>query len=226
MVAHNQGANGVGARKKVIGLTGNIACGKSAVAAELRRLGAEVVDADAVAHDVMAPHTRVWSDVIEAFGPSIVRPDGQIDRRRLGEIVFRDSAQLRRLEDIVHPPTLVEVKRRAQWSNAPVVVIEAIKLIERGMHRDCDSVWVVTCSRDRQIERLMARNGLTEEQARVRIEAQPRAEEKLRYADVVIDNSGDLDGLRRQVEQGWARLMDLPSASPTSGDGQPNGEST
>jgi len=204
-------------RKFVIGLTGNIACGKSAVAAELGRLGAEVIDADQVAHEVMSPHTPAWEKIVAVFGKEILKPDGSIDRRRLGEIVFADPKKLERLEALVHPATLAEVKRRVEASTSSVVVVEAIKLIERGMHRDCNSVWVVTCRPEQQLERLMERSGFSEEEARRRIKAQRPADEKLRHADVVIDNSGDREQLRRQVEKAW-RALGLPLCPREGGD--------
>ncbi len=196
-------------RPVVIGLTGNIACGKSTVARMLAEKGACVIDADAIAHEVIRKGTPAYDAVLQRFGPGILGPDGEIDRRRLGEIVFRDPVALRDLEAIVHPAVLKEIQRRIlACSGAPAIVVEAIKLIESGFARACDALWVVTCPEAEQIRRLMRERGFTEEEARIRIRAQPPQEEKIRQADVVIDNGGDLEATRRQVEAAWRRWVD------------------
>ncbi len=199
----------MGKRPVVIGLTGNIACGKSTVARMLAEKGACVIDADAIAHEVIRKGTPAYDAVLRRFGPGILGPEGEIDRRRLGEIVFRDSVALRDLEAIVHPAVLAEIQRRIlACSEAPAIVVEAIKLIESGFARACDALWVVTCPEAEQVRRLMRERGFTEEEARVRIRAQPPQEEKIRQADVVIDNGGDLEATRRQVEAAWRRWVD------------------
>jgi dephospho-CoA kinase len=190
----------------LVGLTGNIATGKTCVARILADLGAHVIDADQVAHEVMQPGEPAYRAVIRDFGHEIMAGDGTIDRPKLGEIVFRDPAALRRLEQAVHPEVIAEVKQRITQAPAKVVVIEAIKLLESGMHRDCDAVWVVTAPRGLQIARLMATRDMTREKAVLRIEAQPSQEEKTAVADVIIVNDGDLDALRDQVEVAWAQL--------------------
>jgi len=195
----------------VIGLTGNIATGKSTVARILADLGALVIDADRVAHATMRPGTAVWEEIRRAFGPDILLPDGRIDRRRLGEIVFRDPGALSLLEQIVHPAVRRVLRRRLQrlrrGPNPPrVVVIEAIKLLEGGLRPLCDQVWLVVAPREVQIERLVRTRSLTPEQAAVRIDAQPPVEPKLREADVVIRNDGTLADLERQVREAWAKL--------------------
>ncbi len=189
--------------KYLIGLTGNIACGKSAVAAMLADLGAEVIDADRLVHRLMEPGTESWRAILRRFGPCIQRPDGTIDRKALGEIVFRDASALAGLEAILHPGTRRLAEEMIAASARPVVVLEAIKLIEAGWHRRVNSVWVVTCPRERQIERLMRDRGLSRAEAELRIDAQAPAEQKLRHANIVIDNSGDLEKARRQVLAAW-----------------------
>ncbi|MCX7690671.1 dephospho-CoA kinase [Thermoflexus sp.] len=199
----------MGKRPILIGLTGNIACGKSTVARMLAEKGAYIIDADAIAHEVIRKGTPAYEAILRRFGEGILGPDGEIDRRRLGAIVFRDLNALRDLEAIVHPAVLVEIQRRIQaCPEAPAIVIEAIKLIESGFARACDTLWVVTCSESEQVRRLMIERGLTEEEARVRIRAQPPQEEKIRHAHVIIDNSGDLEATRRQVEQAWREWID------------------
>jgi dephospho-CoA kinase len=192
----------------LIGITGNIGTGKSTVAEMLADLGAETIDADRVAHRVMRPGTQTHDRVVEAFGPGILTDSQKIDRRRLGAIVFSDPQALARLEAIVHPATLEAIDRRIAATAADVVVIEAIKLIESGLADDCDSVWVVTCRREQQIERVVSQRDLSREEARRRVDAQPPQQEKVTRADVVIDNAGPLSATREQVEAAWARVIE------------------
>jgi dephospho-CoA kinase len=194
-------------RRVLIGLTGNIATGKSVVGRMLAELGARVIDADKVAHEVMQPGGPAYDAVIEAFGREILAADGTVDRGKLGAIVFSDPAALQRLESAVHPATITEVGQRIARAEEAVVVVEAIKLIEAGMHRAYDALWVVTAPRDLQIARLMATRGFATEEAALRVDAQPPQEEKAALADWVIVNDGDLDELRRKVEAAWAGIQ-------------------
>lgn len=196
----------MGRKPFLIGLTGNIATGKSEVARLLAELGAGFIDADRVAHDVMRPGGPAYGGVVDAFGPEILAADGSIDRGELGALVFRDPEALRRLEATVHPAVISEVDRRIAAATERVVVVEAIKLIEAGMHRAYDALWVVTAPRALQIERLVETRGLSEAEAAQRIDAQPPQAEKAALADVVLVNDGDLAGLRQQVEAAWARV--------------------
>jgi dephospho-CoA kinase len=191
----------------LIGLTGNIATGKSTVAEILAGLGARIIDADKVAHQVMQPGGPAYDAVVAAFGPGILAPDGAIDRASLGAIVFRDADALRRLEAAVHPATLAEVDRCLRQAPEAVVVVEAIKLIEAGMHRGYDSLWVVTAPRSVQITRLMAARGLSEQEAALRVDAQPPQIEKASLADIVIVNDGSLEDLRAQVRAAWVEIV-------------------
>ena len=191
----------------LIGLTGNIATGKSTVAGMLAELGAEVIDADRVAHEVMRAGSPVHTQIVAAFGPEVLGADGEIDRRRLGEIVFADPAALARLEALVHPAVIAEVGRRIAASSAPVVVVEAIKLIESGMAEGCDSVWVTTCQPDQQIRRLTGGRKMSRAEARRRVQAQPPQEDKIARADVVIDTDGTLAQTRAQVQAAWEQLV-------------------
>lgn len=193
-------------RPYVIGVTGNIACGKSLVLDTLAKLGAETIDADRVAHEVMAPGTPTAERVIAAFGEEIRGPDGGINRRALGAIVFRDPDKLALLDSLAHPPTVAAIRERVAASTAAVVAIDAIKLFEAGVAEDCDEVWVVTCTPEQQVERLMRRNGFDREEALRRIQAQPPQEEKVRRADRVIDNSGTVENTVAQVKAAWDAL--------------------
>lgn len=190
-----------------IGLTGNIACGKSAVAAMLRDRGAEIIDADKVAHQIMAPPGPVFEAIVRAFNSRILTPTGAIDRKKLGAIVFADPDALRRLDQIVHPATSATIRQLVSDSTASVVVIEAIKLIESGTYRICDAIWVVTCTREQQIERLMTNRGLSRELAEQRVAAQSPPAEKLAHATVVIDASGSLQDTERQVAAAWRQAI-------------------
>ena len=189
-----------------VGLTGNIATGKSTVARMLADLGAEAIDADQVTREVMRAGTPVHAAIVGTFGPEALAPDGEIDRQRLGEIVFADPAALARLEAIVHPATIEVVARRVAASDARVVVIEAIKLIEAGMADSYDSLWVTACLPEQQVERIVAARGMTRAEAEQRVRAQPPQEKKIARADVVIDTSGTLAQTRQQVQEAWERL--------------------
>jgi dephospho-CoA kinase len=206
--------------KYVIGLTGNIATGKSVVSEMLDRLGATAIDADALVHELMGKGEPVWQAVVQEFGPSassgrgqdILCSDGSINRKTLGSIVFADEAALRRLEALVHPAVIARTAELIERSQEPVVVIEAIKLIEAGMDKACDALWVTTCRKEQQLARLVEQRGLTEEEAHQRIEAQPPQEAKLALADVIIDNSGSLDETWRQVKSEWERISNRKSS--------------
>ncbi|MFZ2361145.1 MAG: dephospho-CoA kinase [Anaerolineae bacterium] len=191
-------------QKVVIGLTGNIGVGKSTVMALLAELGAAGIDADRVAHEVMAPGQPAYDQIVARFGPQIAPGGGPIDRLRLGQIVFSDPAALADLEAIVHPAVFQVIQRRVAQADAPVVVIEAIKLLEAGLSRQlCQQVWVVTAPREQQIERLMQTRGLSEAEAILRIDAQPPQADKVAQADVVIENDGSLTDVRAQVVRAW-----------------------
>lgn len=190
----------------LIGLTGNIATGKTTVLRMLEELGAEVIDADVLAHRVIKKGTPTWEAVVEAFGRDVLTADGEIDRGKLGDLVFADPVSLQRLEEIVHPAVGVLTMELIQQAKKPVVVIEAIKLIEANMHHWCDALWVVTCQPEQQLRRLMKKRGLNEEEARLRIEAQSPAAAKLELADVIINNSGTIEETWQQVRREWERI--------------------
>lgn len=186
-----------------IGLTGDIACGKSTVLRMLADLGVETIDADAVYHDLIVPEAPLWRALRDRFGDRIVASDGTIDRRTLGAIVFADPAALADLDRLTHPAIVADVRGRITTSASPVVAVDAVKLIESGLDADCDQVWIVTCERGQQIARLMNRGRLSRDEAERRVDAQPLLAPKLARADVVIDNSGPIDETRRQVERAW-----------------------
>lgn len=205
----------------LIGLTGGIACGKSTVLAMLAALGARTIDADRVTHRLQQPGTPVYQAIVNTFGPQIVTtPGGPIDRRKLGAIVFNDPEALKRLEAIVHPAVRAEIRRfldevagagkyatRLRPVERPIVVIDAIKLIESGWADECDQVWVVTCPVEQQIERLMTTRGMSLAEAQARVAAQPPQESRFNRAHVIIDNSGSQAQTRAQVEAAWQQAL-------------------
>jgi dephospho-CoA kinase len=191
----------------LIGLTGAIGTGKSTVLRLLEELGAKVIDADALAHQVIEPGKSAWQSVREAFGEDIVLPDGHIDRAKLAAIVFADPEALKRLEAIVHPAVIVETMERIANAEEKVIVIEAIKLVEAGMHRWCDALWVVTCRPEQQRTRLLADRSMSAEEIEQRLAAQSSWDKKLRLADVIIENSGSVEETRQQVKREWERIM-------------------
>lgn len=191
-------------RGRVIGLTGNIACGKSSVARRLAEHGARVIDADVVAHELMEPNLPAWRDTVAAFGPDILATDGRIDRARLRAVVFNDRLALQRLNAAVHPHVHSELLQRIQHLRAgEVAVIEAVALVEAGTHRDVDALWLVLCPAEQQIERLVRTRHLSKEDAAWRVAAQPPAEPKAALADVVIRNDADPDTLRAATDSAW-----------------------
>lgn len=194
----------------MIGVTGNIACGKSAVVEMLAEMGATAIDADRVYHELIQPGQILWSALCDHFGPSIVSLDGTINRRALSQIVFSDPVQLAALDALTHPAVVQAIQRAIATSDTRIVAVDAVKLVESGMATLCDAVWLVECSPAIQLQRLMTRNGFTEKEARRRISAQPDLVAKRLIANEIIENSGSLEETRRQVDAAWSRLPILP----------------
>lgn len=200
---------------KVVGLTGGVGTGKSSVARMLARLGAAVIDADRIVHELQAPGTPLLRQMVAAFGEEVLRPDGSLDRARLGRRVFADPEARQRLNALVHPAVGAEMARRleaARQAGARLVVLDIPLLLEsRARGGDArglvEEVIVVYAPVSLQIERQMARDGSTREEAQARVRAQMPIEEKRRLADHVIDNSGSLKETQRQVRALFARLL-------------------
>lgn len=192
--------------KILIGLTGNIACGKSTVLRQLRDLGAFVIDADTLIHYILRQDGPAYWLVVAEFGPEIVQGDGNIDRQALGRIVFSDPKKLHRLEEIEHPIVRRIIDEEIGQADEEILVLDAIKLIESGWADKCDAVWVVTCRREQQIERMQKERGYSREDAEMRVSAQSAPSLKVDRADVVIDNSGTPEETREQVQYAWAIL--------------------
>jgi len=191
--------------QRVIGLTGGIGSGKSTVAAILGELGARVIDADKIGHEVYLPGTVGFTRVVDAFGRGVVAADGTIDRRALGTIVFADPAARARLNAIVHPliGEALATRLTAEASSPVPVVIEAAIMLEAGWRGLVERVWVVSVSRETAIARVTASRGLTREEVERRLDAQMPDAERRRLADLVIENDGTPGALRARVEAAW-----------------------
>lgn len=196
---------------RVIGLTGGIATGKSSVAGFFQEQGATVIDADQLAREAVEPGSRGLAEVLAAFGDDLRTADGRLDRKRLGALVFGDSLKRRRLEEILHP----EIGRLAEERIAAaaeagrrVVFYMAPLLIEAGVTGRVDEVWVVTVRPEVQLERLMARDRISREEAERMVASQMPLAEKVRYGRIVIDNSGSPAETRRQLAELWAREIE------------------
>ncbi|ALS20891.1 MULTISPECIES: dephospho-CoA kinase [Paenibacillus] len=191
-----------------IGLTGGIACGKSTVASMLVRRGALLIDADRIAREVVEPGTPALTQVIERFGADLLLEDGSLDRKKLGERVFGNTAALKDLEALLHPPIRAAMRERmeAYETQHPdkLVVVDVPLLYESHLQAMYSEVMVVYVPRHVQMERLMKRDGLTEEQANKRLDAQMPIEKKKELADIVIDNSGTIEETEQQIEQFWS----------------------
>ena len=188
-----------------VGLTGGIASGKSTVSGMFRELGVPVIDADVIAREVVAPGSRALEAIVDAFGEEVLTEEKSLNRARLGEIVFSDPAKKKVLEGILHPEIIAEQDRRLKGlereGRTPVAIVDAAVMIESGSWKRFDSLVVVDCDEFQQIGRLRLRNGMNEEEAVRRVNAQMPLSEKVKYADHVIDNRGSIDDTRKQVEE-------------------------
>lgn len=194
---------------RVIGLTGGIGSGKSTVSQCLADLGAVILDADKVGHEAFKPNTEAWHEVVATFGRQILTAGGEVDRKKLGEIVFNQPKALSQLNQIMHPrmhdmmKAQIEEYRR---QGADVVVLEAAVLIEANWTSLVDEVWVTVASEAIVLERLKKQRGLDEEQTLARIRSQLSLEERVKHADVIINNDGELAEMKATVKELWARL--------------------
>lgn len=192
----------------ILGVTGNIASGKSRVVARLGELGAAVVSADQLAREAVQPGSRCLAEIVRQFGRDVLLVDGSLDRQKLAGVVFGNAEARRRLEAITHPAIahLAEERLAALGRNCRLVVYEAPLLFEAGAESRVDRVLVITASEEVRLARLMARDGLDRRAALQRIRAQMPQEDKIARADYVIDNSGDWESCRRQVDSLWRFL--------------------
>lgn len=199
-----------------IGLTGGIGSGKSTVAKFLAELGAPVLDADQVGHAIYQPGGPAYQEMIDAFGREILAPDGAIDRKKLGPIVFGDPAALKRLNAIVHPKMFVRMREmvaamRADGERKPIV-IEAAILIEANWQALFDEIWLVAAAKERVIERVERDRGMKPEQTEARIRAQLSDDERRRHASIIVVNDGTLEQLRARVAELWRGALERNAA--------------
>ena len=198
-----------------IGLTGGIACGKTQVREEFERLGAATLDADLLARQAVEPGQPAFGGIVEAFGDEVLTAQGEIDRKKLAEIVFRDQKARRTLNSIVHPEVfrLQDEWLQALQSGPPserpaLVLIDAALMIEVGSYTRFDVLVVVHCSLQEQLQRLIKRDGISRQQAQQRIDSQMPVSEKISYADHLIDNNGPPEETRRQVREVYEKLQE------------------
>lgn len=206
--------------KYVIGLTGNIAVGKSVVRKMLQHLGAYTLDADALVHQAMMPGAPAYKPIVEAFGQFIVGADGRIDRSLLGKIVFSNPQALKRLEQITHPVVRQAIQVLVNRAQQRVVVIEAIKLLEGELADWVDSVWVVDATPQTQYKRLVQERKMSEADAKQRIQAQNAQADKLKRANVIIKNDGNVDDTWKQVQQHFANVRKALAGGAAAAGGQ------
>ena len=206
--------------KYAIGLTGNIATGKSVVRKMLEHLGAYGIDADVLSHRAIMKTSPGYQPVIDTFGQWVLGANGEIDRSKLGELVFNNPDAMMRLETIIHPLVRQALDVLVNKTSNRIIVVEAIKLLESDIHSLCDQVWVTMSSSDLQLERLMEKRNLTRREAENRINAQLPATAKLTKADVVIENNGSFEKTWKQVYDAWQAitqdepdLKEIPSKS-------------
>lgn len=194
-------------RPFVIGLTGPIAAGKSTVADLLQKRGALIIDADQVYRSLLNPGSGLREQIVARFGSGMISPDGQIDRAALGRIVFENPAALADLERITHPPVVAEIRRQIANSDADVVAIEAVKLVESGLLADVDSLWLVTADPQVRRRRLAAHRGLSDDEARARLGASSQIAAPDVPVDVNLQNSGDMSLLAGAVADAWNAVV-------------------
>lgn len=197
----------------VIGLTGNIGSGKSTVLDMLGQLGAKIVDADELVHQVMQRGTPVWHAVLDTFGEEILNDHRGLDRKKLAALVFADPQALKRLEEIVHPAVSDRFLELIQDAEDPIIAVEAVKLIESGANLGLSSLWLVTCPSEERLRRLVEGRGEDPEEVEERLEAQMPEEEQALWADVVIDNGGTPEQTWEQVKAEWAKIEERLSPS-------------
>lgn len=192
--------------KIIIGITGGIATGKTLVAAFLEENGAEIIDADIISREILLPPSFILPQIVKEWGSEILEPTGQLNRKKLADIVFKDRRELEKLNKLTHPEIIKIIKSRILASKNSVVVLVVPLLYEIGIDSLCDVVWVVYTSLETQILRLCKRDNMTREEAIMRISTQMPLEEKLKRADLVIDNNETIEKTKKLVEQQIRKL--------------------
>ncbi len=187
----------------LVGLTGGMGSGKSLAASYFRELGAQMIDADRISRELVAPEKPAWKEIIEEFGSSVLNSDQTLNRKQVAAIVFNDESKRKKLEDIIHPRVIVEERRlyeRYRQENSRVLaVIDAALLIESGNYKNVDTVIVVQCGREEQIRRVMERDGTARNEVENRLNSQMSLEEKVGFGDYILRNDGTRESLKSQV---------------------------
>ena len=194
---------------RVIGLTGGIGSGKSTVSRFLAELGAVIIDADKIGHEIYRPDTDTWRQLVKTFGSGILVPDNTIDRKKLGAIVFGDKQELQRLNAIIHPQITQEIKKRIEECRrraVKVIVLDAPVLLEANAKNLVDEIWVVVADDGNVIKRAASRTGLSEQQIRDRVRSQLSNTERTKDARVVINNDGSPEDLRGKIRELWEQI--------------------
>lgn len=197
---------------RIIGLTGGIASGKSTVSNMLRELGAIIIDADQIAKKIVKQDRPALAEIKKFFGKEVIFEDGNLNRKKLGTIVFNNSYLLKKLNEITHPYIIKEIIDVINWykktCNNRVIILDAALLIEMDLIYLVEEVWLISVPKEVQINRLIQRENISADDAKKRIDAQMPLDEKKQYAHIIIDNSKDIDYLKAQVEQNWSKVIE------------------
>jgi len=192
-----------------IGLTGGIGCGKSTVAQYFRELGITVIDADAIARELVVPNTDAYTAIFHHFGSDILTKDNQINRKKLREIIFADAEQRAWLENLLHPLILAEINQRKKNANSPYCILMIPLLLEKNVYHDIDRILVIDADEELQIKRVKQRDQLTAEQIQAVLAAQIPRQERLKLADDVVQNNGNLVNLEKQITTLHQRYLQI-----------------
>ena len=196
----------------IIGLTGGIATGKTTASNILKELGAVIIDADKIARKVVEKGRPALNEIEKYFGKGVLFENGELNRKKLGNIVFNDTESLKKLNGIIHPYIIKEIVNKINWykktHNNRVIILDAALLIELNLMYLVEEIWLVVAPKEIQLKRLTERGGISTEETEKRIDVQIPIEHKKRYAHKIIDNSGDLTHLRAQIEANWKRVTE------------------
>lgn len=194
-------------KKIIIGVTGSFGSGKTTVSSMLKSAGAYMIDADKIAHGVTRPASKIYRKIIKLFGWGVLNQNKVIERRRLGRIVFNDQKKLARLNALVHPEVIKQIKKKIKSAKHKIIVLDVPLLVESGLKNMVDKLVVVKASRNKQIERIKRKTPLTKDEILKRIRAQVPLSDKVRLADFVIDNSGTIKETKKQIERMWNDIL-------------------
>jgi len=193
-------------KKLVIGVTGSLGSGKTTVSGMLGCLGGKIVDADKIAHEIIKPYKKIYKKIVRVFGREVLKKDGSVDRRKLGQIVFKSSSALGTLNKIMHPEIIRLIKEDIQLTKKKIIVLDAPLLVEAGLLNFVDYLIVVRAKKDAQLERVSKKSGIKKSEIIRRMKAQYPISAKVRLADFIIDNSRTLENTKKQVKEIWRKI--------------------